>query len=117
MRLAARWTFVAIILGLSIPELRAGQAAAIEPVLEPPSTASAWSPNRTNPYRGLFQPIGPLTSPRPDASSVAPSQRPVVKCGMTLIPGDSRIDPRIAAPPPTSATQFTIRGVDPPVCR
>lgn len=120
MRLATTWTFVAIIVvGLPITELEAEQAAAdgVGQIIEIPSTASGWAPNRTNPYRGLFPPIGPLTAPRPDASSAAPSPKPVVKCGMTLIPGDPRIDPRIAAPPPASATQFTVRGVDPPVCR
>jgi hypothetical protein len=36
---------------------------------------------------------------------------------MIVIPVDPGIDPGIAAPPAPATTRFTIRAIEPPVCR
>jgi len=47
--------------------------------------------------------------------------KPRVVCGMTLVPGDPKIDPGIALKRrpegPGSETKYTIRTVQPSICR
>lgn len=73
---------------------------------------------RRNPYGQLFGGIL-KTAPRVAPPALAPKSpaTPTVKCGMTLIPGDARVDPRIAAPKPTDSQRFHARTVEPTICR
>ena len=73
---------------------------------------------RRNPYAQSFG--APLTAvPRVTPSVITPESpaTPTVKCGMTLIPGDAQVDPRIAAPRPPDGPRFHARTVEPTVCR
>lgn len=81
---------------------------------------------RASPYARLFllpgaEPVAqPDRTPRriPRAPVSAPSQpTPKVVCGMTLIPGDPQVDPGIAMTRPQDGPRFTIRAVEPTVCR
>ena len=43
--------------------------------------------------------------------------RPKVRCGMTVIPADPKVDPKAIKPVPDQTTQHTIRKVPPAACR
>ena len=47
----------------------------------------------------------------------ARAARPSVVCGMTLIPADPKIDPRMRVSPPAGGATFTMRAVQPTICR
>lgn len=47
----------------------------------------------------------------------ARQQRPRVVCGMTLLPADPVIDPKMAIEPPSrDGVRHTIRAIEPPAC-
>ena len=79
------------------------------------------------PFTKLFRPpSSPLLKPAAptvpfDPKSVAKSPLlsrlpPKVVCGMTVVPVDSSIDPKIVRPVPSDGTKFTLRIYKPPVC-
>jgi len=93
----------------------------------PPSALAAERPHRQNPYANLF--TGQLGSdqtpsvPKTPAPSLPLVQLPnlvqpatpqlplpavIIKCGMTIYPGDSSIDPKILIPRAPTATIKTI---------
>lgn len=90
----------------------ASQGSGSAAALVRPAPKSAWTPDRKNPYSRLFVGARQLSTP---AAPVA--GKPEIKCGMTVIPADPSIDPRIAISPQTDGTRFTIRAIDPPICR
>lgn len=66
-----------------------------------------------DPYRKLF-----TTPPamKPAAAEAAPKKK--VVCGLTMIEGDSSIDPNMAkAFPKQDGAAHTIRAIDPPTCK
>ena len=68
---------------------------------------------RPNPYTKLFKvPDLRTTTPVPPETS-----RPRVVCGMTLIPIDPDIDPKIYVEPRRDGTRYSIRAVPPPICK
>lgn len=80
------------------------------------------------PFSKLFRP--PATSreqpstptvpfgANPMNKAVFPARPPVkIVCGMTLVPVDSSLDPKIEHPVPSTRTKFTLRTVKPPACR
>lgn len=86
----------------------------------PPSVAPAQTP-QAKPYESLFAPSGQIRPAPPAPRVVVPEReaapKPRVVCGMTLIPADPTVDPRIAVTPPQTATRYTILAVPPPMCR
>ena len=46
-----------------------------------------------------------------------PPQKPTIVCGMTLIPADPKIDPRIHIEPPARSPKPLIRTIAPEMCR
>jgi hypothetical protein len=58
-----------------------------------------------------------IKSPRLDQSEPRPADKPTVVCGMTLLPADPATDPGIRRVAPTDGQQFTMRSIDPGVCR
>jgi len=64
---------------------------------------------RRNPYGKLFE--------VPDLRPTTPSREPKVVCGMTMIPIDPNIDPKIRVAPQKSDTRYSIRAIPPPVCK
>lgn len=47
----------------------------------------------------------------------AQAPRPAVICGMTVIPADPKLDPKIALKPRDNGTKYTLKVVEPTVCR
>ena len=88
-------TLVALLLGLAVPAIAAE--------------------SRANPYRNLFKPRDLKEVARAQQARQTPA-RPRVVCGMTVIPADPAIDPKIAIEPKKDGTRYTIRVVPPAVC-
>lgn len=71
------------------------------------------------PYSRLFEapdlrkttPVRPLSAPLPETS------QPKVVCGMTLIPIDPSIDPKIYVESRQRDTRYSIRAIRPPICK
>jgi hypothetical protein len=83
-----------------------------------PLSQAGWRPNKSNPYSGLFQPA-PLVTPSERNQATQPSTpaKPAVVCGMTMRPADPSIDPKIAVTRPDRATKYTMRLIDPTICK
>ena len=69
---------------------------------------------RADPYKKLFQP--------PPLEQMARAQRPTssaprIVCGMIVIPTDPNIDPKIFIERKPDDTRYTIRSIEPPVCK
>lgn len=72
---------------------------------------------RNSPYSKLFQPSETKT-PSADAAAAADKGKPRVVCGMTVIPLDPNVDPKmIRIVPQQGDTRHTIRAITPPVCK
>jgi hypothetical protein len=94
-------------------------------MLTAPASASAQSANGIGRYGSLFEPVKPLSviSNHPVTQKVplslkAPAEsaeKSSVVCGMTMLPGNGALDPRIKHEPPADR-QFSIRAVEPTVC-
>ena len=82
--------------------------------LSRPAARRGWVADRANPYSRLFE---PTASPLANVAAVDVTPKPTSKCGMTMFPVDPRLDPRIAKHLARDSTRFTIRGVDPTICR
>jgi len=68
-----------------------------------------------SPYRGLFQTEDlRATAKKQDAPAAHP---PRVVCGMTVIPTDPDIDPKIFVDRKPDGTRYTIRSIAPPICK
>ena len=105
------------------PETRAEQPTAFGGLqLAPQGEAKASQiAGKRNPYSRLFGHDGRAKNANPaPALAVPPSprrtERPIVKCGMTLIPGDPRIDPGIVVPSDKNKTKSHMRGIEPSTC-
>jgi hypothetical protein len=53
---------------------------------------------------------------RPSAGPDAPAT-PTIVCGMTMIPADPKIDPKMKVAPPDRGVVFTMRTVQPSICK
>jgi hypothetical protein len=63
----------------------------------------------------LFAPAGrPFAEP---ATVDVDPPPPANKCGVTTLPVDPRLDARLAQPLAREGKRFTIRAIDPTVCR
>ena len=76
------------------------------------------APTRPAPYKKLFQ-LQPLeqVARAQRREEAARSTAPRVVCGMTLIPVDPAIDPKMAIAPKNEDTRYTIRAIEPPICK
>ena len=119
MRLAATSILVMVLTGVSPEESRGDQGISSLGAPSPSSrtTASDWQQGRANPYSRLFQAPRQPATPEKEMWTTRSDRAPIVICGMTLIPVDPRIDSGIATPRLKAQQGFTIRGVEPPICR
>lgn len=81
-----------------------------------PMVQSAWQ-RKANPYSDLFQPSRP-GKPNEQARATQPTPaQPTVVCGMTIIPADPSIDPKFTRVSPDRSTTFTMRVIEPTICK
>lgn len=114
---------IAAVLLFGAPETQAEQVAVFGGLRLAQQGAARASQNsgKSNPYSRLFEGAGQAKRaapvPAPDVpASTRRTERPIVKCGMTLIPGDPRIDPGIVVPSDRNKTRSHIRGIEPSTC-
>jgi hypothetical protein len=108
IRISSSWGVALLLAAIFASEVVASSA---------PAAQSAWQ-RRSNPYSSLFQPA-PLVKPgeHTQAMPPPPPAKPKVVCGMTVIPADPRIDPKFTIAPPDRQTKYTIRAIEPPICK
>jgi hypothetical protein len=117
VRLAVGLALVSAQLVVANESARANQATGIgggpRTLLQPQGKV------RVNPYGRLFEPPDlRATTPVPQFSAPRPeTSRPRIVCGMTMIPIDPNVDPKIHVRPRQSDTRYTIRAIPPPVCK
>ena len=70
---------------------------------------------QAQPYKNLFKAATLLPSVATPSAATDPS-RPTVVCGMTVIPTNPKIDPKMTVTPKTDGTRYTIRAIEPPIC-
>lgn len=75
------------------------------------------STSRANPYGGLFKAPDITTSAASGAALPVEARGPRMVCGMTIIPADPKTDPKIAIEPKRRDTRYTIRAIEPPICK
>lgn len=114
MRLPTPILIALLVLSALPVTMSASHAFGSAPALVRPTAKSSWNAGRKNPYSRLFK---PPTSPTVVTPARPAAGKPEVKCGMTLMPIDPTIGPRMVIPPQPSSTKFTIRAIDPPTCR
>jgi hypothetical protein len=107
MRITATVAFVAVV-SIGSASIAAQQPNGLLPKANPPGSLFAPSSKPPSPPRFLFP------TPTPDVR-LAP--KPTVVCGMTLIPADPNVDPGIRREVPEDGSRFSIRSVDPTICR
>ena len=66
-----------------------------------------------DPYANLFRAQDLLK--KADAEQRA--SKPKVVCGMTIIPADPKIDPKMGITPKKDGLEFKIRAIEPTVCK
>jgi len=70
---------------------------------------------QAQPYKNLFK-AATLLPPVATQSAPTDPSRPTVVCGMTVIPANPKIDPKMNVTPKTDGTRYTIRAIEPPIC-
>lgn len=96
------------------------RAAEDAPAALSPDTVLFQASDPAAPFRSLFQP--------PPAPSQRPAQKPGaglgasrhdsrIICGTVVIVPDASIDPGIVIPVPDDGVRYTIRTIEPPMCR
>lgn len=80
-----------------------------------PAMAGQYAPNKSNPYRNLFAAQNALTKA---VESVTPKAdvKPTVVCGMTMVPADPAIDPKMLVPRKADGVDYQLRAVTPAIC-
>ena len=93
-------------------------ATALTLVVVMPAAAREFKPSAN-----LFGQKAPAPKPpkvdwnwRPPVDEAQPAG-PSVVCGMTVIPADPKIDPKIRVAPSNTGVTFTMRAIQPTVCK
>ena len=89
---------------------------------EPAAQAAVAPTPERKPFGNLF---GQKPSPKPPSidwngqpsADQNPVAKPTVVCGMVLVPADPKIDPRMRVTAPDNRVTFTMRRVQPTVCK
>jgi hypothetical protein len=71
-------------------------------------------PSQSDPYKKLFAPRNPMP-PAIDQRDAARKSK--VVCGMTIIPANPGIDPKMSVPRNNDGIDYKIRAIDPPICQ
>jgi hypothetical protein len=71
-------------------------------------------PSQNDPYKSLFEPRAKFLQPAMQTTAAKP--KPQIVCGMTMVPGDTSIDPKMARPLPADGIDYKLRTIAPPIC-
>jgi hypothetical protein len=106
-------------------------ACAITLAVSKPAAAGSGEPAAQAPtapapdWKPFINPFGQKPSPKPPSidwnrqpsADQNPAAKPTVVCGMALVPADPKIDPRMRVTIPDTGVAFTMRKVQPTVCK
>jgi hypothetical protein len=106
MRIAAFIAFVALV------HIGSGPIAAQQSTNGLPPRANLFAPSS----KTAASPRSLFPTPLSQAKAAQAGKKPTVVCGMTLIPGDPKVDPGIRHEVREGGPRFSIRSVDPKVC-
>jgi hypothetical protein len=83
----------------------------------PGAAAANWKPSISlSAPRPAFKPYLVDWGARPPAAQAA-TPKPTVVCGMTLVPGDPKVDPKMRVAVPDRGVAHVMLGVPPTVCK
>jgi hypothetical protein len=105
---------ISLIAILSFTLLVAPTVAAPQSQVAPPFSKLFRPPS--SPAPGPATPVVPFDRKSADKSALQSRLPARVVCGMTLVPVDPSLDPKIKRPVPSAGTKFTLRTYKPPVC-
>lgn len=101
---------ILVMLMLTASSAFADQSA---PALRPTVRFGVQRP-QSDPYKQLF---APPKGVQPSIERPALAAKPKVVCGMTIIPADPSLDPKMTISPKDDRNlKYAIRSVDPPIC-
>jgi len=80
-----------------------------------PSTFGAQRPRSSDPYRKLFETQTALKQ-AVETATLKAGTKPQQVCGLTMIPADPTIDPKMLFPRKADGVDYKIRVITPPVC-
>lgn len=108
------------VLAIAVTVLAGAVTLSADQPVNPQANAKFGALRRTppaSPYEKLFELRGALNN-AVEQSQPAPAPKSRVVCGMTVIEVDPAIDPKIGVTPPgDEKTRYTIRAVEPPICK
>jgi hypothetical protein len=103
--------------------LAAAPAWADQPSSSPSSTTGLGALRSSDPYKKLFElQTDSKFELQNDWKKMLGQTRegtiakPKLVCGMTIIPADPKIDPKMVIALPSGGVDYKIRAVDPPIC-
>jgi hypothetical protein len=82
-----------------------------------PAASADWKPSISlSAPKPAFKPYMVDWGARPSAAQ-AVTPKPTVVCGMTLVPGDPKVDPRMRVAVPDRGVAHVMLGIPPTVCK
>lgn len=111
------FTVSAVILALGSPVAGDQAGPATPEELRPPASPAPFSQHQPkDPYGDLFRALVDRSRAL-QAERARSAAAPKVVCGMVLIPADGSVDPGIRVSPPPSSVRYTMRAIEPSMCR
>jgi hypothetical protein len=114
MRITAIIAFVAVVHIESAPIAAQQSTNGMPPTASPFGNLFAPKSKPSSPPRLLFPTPTPMLNQPPDTHLAS---KPTVVCGLTVSPADPNVDPAIRREVPEDGPRFSIRSVDPKLCR
>jgi hypothetical protein len=101
-----------------MPYAIAFAAGALTVAMALPAGAQEFKPpaNLFGQPKPAFKPYIVEWGARPSADQKS-TAKPTIVCGMTLVPADPEVDPRMRKAAPDAGVTFTLRAVPPAVCK
>lgn len=106
---------VMLCVSLVVPALTEARQATPRPLVGGPTTTPSGSYLNLTP-RPAREPRPLIPAARGPRASARAAVQPRVVCGMTIVPGDSAVDPGMTARVTPLTAQPTMRAVEPPIC-
>lgn len=111
-----RMAGIVVLVGVLIPSVSQAAGAPKIPFANKDLFANLFG-GQPGPSPKAPTPAPPLFGVKPQPQPPMPSQQaPRVVCGMTLVPTDPKLDPKIRRVPPQNGVKFSMKRLSPPIC-
>ena len=105
----------AVVVALGLMAAHLAIAGQLPSGSSPTTRLGALRPQAAQPHQSVFKATS-LLPPVATPSAATDPSKPTVVCGMTLIPANPKLDPKMLGTPKADGTRYTIRPVPPPIC-